>query len=355
MTAPVFWARLEDGDPAERQAEALGRALLATGFVGWLRRKDLVAIKLHVGEKHNLTHLRPELAAAAVKMIKAVEAQPFLTETSTLYKSQRDNAVKHILHAHSHGFTIENTGAPFFPVDGLAGRHEREVRVFGELHESVKVAGEIFLADALLCITHATGHMGVGLAAALKNVGMGLSSRAGKMRQHSAIKPEVLKEFCQNCAKCRDWCPADAIEEKDGFSFIDPGRCLGCGECLAVCRFNAVKFDYRMGSEKLQKSMVEHAAAVIRHFGNKAVFVNALLNLTRDCDCFNKAQAKLMPDLGILTGRDIVAIDQATLDLTAQAGKSLPALAYPMHDPLIQIAHAEKMGLGTRRYHLIEV
>jgi len=355
MATEVFWARLSDGASAERQAEALERALLATGFIGRLGKKDLVAIKLHVGERNNVTHLRPELAAAAVKMIQAAEAEPFLTDTSTLYKSQRDNAIKHILHAHRHGFTIEAVGAPFFPLDGLVGRHEMEVEIRGELHQSVKVAGEIFLADALLCLSHPTGHMAAGMGAAIKNLGMGLSSRAGKMRQHSSIKPEVIVEFCQNCGKCRKWCPADAITEQDGVSFIDLEQCIGCGECLAVCRFSAVKFDWKKGAT-LQQSMAEHAAAVIRHFGPKAVFVNVLVDMTKDCDCMDKVQEKVTPDLGILASPEIVAADQATLDLTEQAaGRSLSALSFPGLNPTLQIAHAEKLGLGSRQYRLVEV
>jgi hypothetical protein len=355
MTAEVYLARLADGAPAERQAEALERVLRATGFIGRLGKKDLVAIKLHVGERNNVTHLRPELAAAAVKMLKAVEAEPFLTDTSTLYKSQRDNAIKHILHAHRHGFGIEAVGAPFFPLDGLVGRHELEVEIQGELHPSVKVAGEVFLADALLCLAHATGHMGTGMGAAIKTVGMGLSSRAGKMRQHSSIKPEVIVEFCQNCGKCRKWCPADAITEKDGVSFIDLEQCIGCGECLAVCRFSAVKFDWRKGAT-LQQSMAEHAAAVLRHFGPKAVFANVLVDMTKDCDCMDKTQEKIMPDLGLLASNDIVAADQATLDLTQQAaGKSLSELSFPGLNPTLQMAHAEKLGLGSRQYRLVEV
>lgn len=356
ISAEVYLARLPDSASEKAQAEAVRRVLTAAGFIGRLAKKDLVAIKLHVGEHKNVTHLRPELAAAAVKMIREAEAWAFLTDTSTLYRSRRDHAVKHVLHAHAHGFTIEATGAPFLPVDGLVGRHEAEVRVDGELHRSVKVAGEILLADALLVLSHPTGHMATGLGAAIKNVGMGLSSRAGKMRQHSSIQPEVMAKLCQNCSKCRKWCPTDAIQERGDHSWIDPERCLGCGECLAVCRHGAVKFDYRVQSAPLQKSVTEHAAAVVRHFGKKAVFVNALVNMTKDCDCFNKAQEKILPDLGILASTDIVAADQATLDLTTKAaGQSLAAKAYSILDPAIQLAHAEKLGIGSRQYRLVEV
>ena len=135
-----------------------------------------------------------------------------------------------------------NTGAPFISVDGLIGTDEIEVTVNGELHETVKIAGQILMADAMIVISHATGHMGSGIGAAIKNVGMGLSSRSGKMRQHSSIKPEIKIDKCEACGKCRKWCPTDAIGEKEGVSYITQDDCIGCGECISVCRYGAVKY-----------------------------------------------------------------------------------------------------------------
>lgn len=356
MGSKVFAAWLTDGAPVSAQAEALGRALTATGFIKLLAKRDLVAIKLHVGEKNNTTHVKPELAAEAVRQLKKVKTEPFLTDTSTLYRGQRENAVRHALHAHAHGFTVAAVGAPFLPLDGLAGTHEREVVVDGEISKSVKVAGEVFLADALLVLTHATGHIEAGIGAAIKNVGMGLSSRSGKMRQHSSIDPQVEKDKCTNCGKCRKWCPESAIEEREKVSFIVRKKCIGCGECIAVCRFGAVKFNYAKGSDFLQKAMAEHAAGVIRHFGAKAVYINVLADMTTDCDCFDTNQKKAVPDIGVIASTDVVALDQATLDLTAKAtGQSLAAISHPRIIPDIQIAHAEKLGLGSRKYELVEV
>jgi uncharacterized Fe-S center protein len=328
----------------------------ATGFLKQLHKLDMVAIKVHVGEKNNVTHIQPKLAAKIVELSQSMKAQPFLTDTSTLYKGERENGIKHTLHAHRHGYSIEQTGAPFIPVDGLSGTDETEVRVNGILHDEVKVAGQILLADALVVLSHATGHMGSGIGAAIKNVGMGLASRAGKMRQHSAITPEVEVKKCEDCGKCRKWCPTDAIDAREGASYIRQEDCIGCGECIAVCRFGAIKFDWAVESADMQKSMAEYAAGIIRHFGKKAVYINALVDMTKDCDCLNEKQKKIMPDIGILASTDMVAVDQATLDLTAKIdGQNLSERSYPQLDPAVQIAHAEKMGLGARHYELIDV
>jgi uncharacterized protein len=360
MKSKVFFAPVTDGASSAEQAEAMGRALAATGFAKRLEKRDFVAIKLHVGEKSNTTHLRPELAAKCVAAVVKAKGQPFLTDTATLYKGQRDNAIRHAMQAQAHGFGIEAVGAPFFALDGLSGTHEREVEIDGELHRTVKVAGELLLADAILVLAHATGHVGCGLGAAIKTVGMGLSSRAGKLRQHSTISPKIDPKVCEGCGKCRKWCPADAIVERavesGKVSFILADKCIGCGECLAVCRFSAISFNWGVQSPALQKSMTEHAAGALRGFGTKAVFINVLTDMTRECDCMNIRQKKLIPDLGVIASNDIVAVDQAALDLTAAAhGKDLSRLSFPRLNPSIQIDHAVKMGMGVKEYEVVEV
>ena len=356
MKPTVYLATVADGAPVADQAMALSTVLAATRFSKRLRQLDMLAIKVHVGEKNNATHVKPELAAEVVKIAEVAGAQPFITDTATLYKGERENAIKHTIHAYRHGFHYRRTGAPFIAVDGLSGTDEAEVTIGGELHDSVKVAGQILLADAMVVISHATGHMGSGIGAAIKNVGMGLSSRSGKMRQHSSITPEVEPDTCENCGKCRKWCPTDTISEQEGVSYIAQENCIGCGECIAVCRYGAVKYDYEIESAILQRSMAEHAAGVVRHFGSKAVYLNVMVDMTRDCDCLNEKQKKAVPDIGVLGSTDIVAVDQATLDLTTRAhGANLAEKFHPALDPAIQIAHAEKMGLGSRHYRLEEI
>ena len=133
MDPTVFLARVEDGCGVAEQAEATGKVLAATGFATLLRKLDMVAVKVHVGEKNNTTHIKPELATVAVQLSTAAGAQPFITDTATLYKGERENAIKHTIHAYRHGFHFRRTGAPFIPVDGLSGSDEVEVTINGEL------------------------------------------------------------------------------------------------------------------------------------------------------------------------------------------------------------------------------
>jgi len=356
MSAKVYLAKVQDGASTQAQVEALQKIYAVDGLSRIIAKKDFVAIKLHVGEKNNTTHVRPELIKVIVDQAKTVGAQPFLTETSTLYKGERENAVKHIMHAHRHGFGIDRVGAPFIMSDGLTGNTEFEVRIDGKLHKSVKVAREIISADAMIVVSHPTGHPATGLGACIKNIGMGLASRMGKMREHSAMLPEIIHEKCRFCKKCIQWCPQEAIVEKDGKAFILAEKCIGCGECIAVCRFDAVNYDWNAESAVTQKSMAEHAYGILKGKKGKCLFINVLVDMTKDCDCFNVIQKKLIPDIGILASFDPVAVDKATLDLTEKAhGKTLAEMSHARLDGMIQLRHAAKIGMGSLEYELLEV
>jgi uncharacterized protein len=356
MSSHVYFIATPDGVDAERQAGAMKKIYDVSKAATIIQKEDFVAIKLHVGEKHNTTHVKPELIRAIVTKIKGKGGLPFLTETSTLYKGERDNAIKHLLHAHQHGFSIDKVGAPFIMADGLAGNTEHEVPINAEMHTSVKIAREIVVADALVAVSHPTGHPGSGLGGCIKNLGMGLASRMGKMRQHSTMLPEIKPKSCTFCQKCFQWCPVDAIIEHQGKAWIVREKCIGCGECLAVCRFGAVDFNWRSESQDLQKSMAEHAYGAVKNKPGKCFYFNVLIDMTTGCDCYSTNQKKCIPDIGILASRDPVAIDLATLDLTEKFNqKTLSKIASPQIDPLIQLRHGEKIGLGSLAYELVEI
>ncbi|MDP3057981.1 MAG: DUF362 domain-containing protein, partial [bacterium] len=298
--AKVYLIRVEDGCTLEEQALALNRLYVHCQVDSLIDAKDFVAIKLSVGEENNDTHLKGALAKVLVDHVYRKKAYPFLAETSTLYKGERMNAVKHSMHAHKHGFGIEEIGAPFIMVDGLLGNSEIDVKIDGELFKSVKIAREAVLSDVIITLSHPTGHMVTGLGSCLKNLGMGLASRMGKMRQHSALKPEVIRSKCTACLKCIEWCPEDVITEDAGKARIDAQKCIGCGECLAVCRFDAIKYDWNADPSYLQKAMAEYAYGSLHNKLKKSFHFSVLVDMTKDCDCMSRKQHKIIPDLGIL-------------------------------------------------------
>ncbi len=338
------------------RTRAMQKILDHIDFNKLISHKDKVAVKTHVGELNNTTHISPDLIKIVVSKIIESDADPFLTETSTLYAGQRSDAITHLLHAYKHGFTYQKVGAPFIMADGLLGNAEIEVEIPGILYKKVNIARDAVLADALVMLSHPTGHIVAGFGAAIKNLGMGLCSKKGKLQQHSSIKPYIKEDRCTFCGKCITWCPEFAIVEKNEKAFIIEEKCTGCGECLSICKFGAVRFNWEIQSEELQKRMAEYALGVLQNKKEKSVFINVLTDMTKECDCMNIKQKPIIPDIGILASCDPVAIDQATLDLTRKRnGKDIGRISYENLNPEIQLEHAEKIGLGLRKYKLIEI
>jgi len=333
------------------------RALFQKADLGsCIRGKDLVAVKMHFGEKGNETSIPPAYVKPVVEEVKNRSGSPMLTDTCVLYRSVRDNAADHLRFAHDRGFTIADTGAPVVIADGILGSDEKSVQIPGLIFKEVSIAAAARDANALIVLSHVTGHMVTGLGGAIKNLGMGFASRKGKLRQHATMKPNIAKKFCTGCGVCVENCPEDAIAMIDGKAVIDAGICIGCGECLTVCRFDAVKHDWNRDSADLQKRMAEHALGVVIGKQDRTGYFNFIMSVTKDCDCLPMRQKAVIEDVGILAGKDPVALDAASLDLIQKhAGNPLSESTYPQFDPWIQIRHGESIGLGTIGYRLNEL
>ncbi|MCD6117739.1 DUF362 domain-containing protein [bacterium] len=354
--ADVYFYPFSDGMSASEKKEAFDYLIERAGLVKIIGKNDLTAIKIHFGEKKNSTHIPPFYVRPLSERIKQYGGKPFLTDTCVLYKSQRDNSVDHLMLAHEHGFTIEATGAPVIIADGLVGNLEREVKINSRIYEEVSIAASAREANAIVVMTHVTGHMAAGMGAAIKNIGMGFASRKGKLKQHSAMKPKIKHKFCTGCGVCVEWCPVDCITMSDGKATINREECIGCGECLAVCRFGAVRHDWAVEDKELQRRMAEHALGVVKGKEDKILFVSFLINITKDCDCMDFKQEPLIPDIGIIAGHDPVSVDLASLDLILEkTGKTLRYLTFPDIDPMEQINYGERIGLGKKQYNLVDL
>jgi len=355
VSSLVHLLRTENDVPPDVLADRLPRLYAAAGLDDLFEEGELVALKLHLGERPDTGYIRPALVRVFVEAVKARGGRPFLTDTCTLYNGRRQNAVDYLNAAHEHGFTIEAAGAPVLIADGLVGGDEVAVDIAGRHYSEVRIAIAARRAHAGIALTHCTGHGGVGYGGAIKNVAMGLSSRAGKLMQHSDMTPRVIEEQCTACGLCAEWCPADAIT-MDEKAVIDEATCIGCGQCHAVCRFHAIKWTWGATSELLQEKMVEHVMGVVAGRREKWAYVNFALNITKDCDCVGRVQPGAVPDVGVLAGRDIVAVETATLDLIDEAaGAPLFSRLWPDTDHRIQVRYAEELGLGSTDYEIVEV
>jgi uncharacterized Fe-S center protein len=354
MAAKVYFIKADDNENDESLCRRLEKLVRDENLLGFVADRDFTAVKTHFGESSKLGYIRPVYVGMLGGIIKEAGGLPYLTETSTLYKGNRNNAVKHIAHAHAQGFTFAATGMPIIMADGLFGDEECDVPVDGNIYRSVHIASLFAKCNALVVLSHFTGHMGTGFGATLKNLGMGCSSRKGKMAQHSTAKPKIKKKACTGCGACADWCPEAAISLEDEKAAIDREKCIGCGQCLAMCRFDAVKYNWKATYEDLQKKVVEHAMGVHTLHRDKSLYVNVATRVSKDCDCGGDSFEKIVPDVGIFVSRDPVAVDAASLDgVETSAGKTLGQLAYDVPTRL-QLDYARELGFGSLDYELVE-
>lgn len=358
MASKVYLIRAS-ADEGSKSLSTKSVALFKAGnFSSCFRENDFTAVKVHIGEKGNTTYVRAPAFKGLVDQLLALKTKPFITDTSTLYTGHRHNALDHAILADEHDFNIETLGAPFHAPDGLFGTDEIAVPINGTLNDKVFIASDIVRCQSIVSLAHCTGHVAACLGATLKTLGMGLSSRKGKMRQHASVKPSVNKSSCTLCGQCAKYCPEHAITCDDIQAHIDQDKCIGCAECVAVCRFNAVKYDWGAENEDLQRNVAEHALGALTGKKDRAVFFNYAITITIDCDCFGSPNMKqIVPDIGILASTDPVAIDKAAVDLIQKAGSAdLGALLEKQHlTPSWQIDHGVKIGLGSAEYELLDV
>jgi uncharacterized Fe-S center protein len=343
-----------------------------------IREKDLVAIKLHFGERGNTAFVRPIFLRRVVDRVKKYKGKPFLTDTNTLYLGSRSEAVSHLTTAYQNGFVYAVVDAPLLIADGLRGNSAMKVRIDKPLFKTVSIAHAIYMADVLISVAHFKGHELSGFGGTLKNLGMGCASREGKLSQHSNISPQVKEKACKGCELCLAWCPQEAISmhppksEAGGklkIAFIDSKKCIGCGECILTCPTGAILIQWNETIPIFQKKMVEYAFGAVQKKKGEALYLNFLTQITPACDCNGFSDTPIVNDIGILSSEDPVAIDQASVDLVngeeGNRSSKLPSAwkpgedkfraVYPEVDWNIQLAYGEEIGLGTREYELIKI
>jgi len=300
-----------------------------------------VAVKLHMGEYGNLNYVRPPIAGKIVELLKAAGAKPFLYDSVTKYKAKRYTVGDYYDTARRNGFTEETIGCPIVISDNAIEKK-------GVLFDA-GVCREIAEAGAMVVLTHCKGHAFSGLGGAIKNLGMGAVDRKTKDACHGKANMVVDPQKCKGCAACVDGCPVGAIEVKKGKAAIDYGRCWGCAKCFKACPQGAMSPREIMPDAGLANC----ALAVLNCFEKKnLLFVNVLMDIAKICDCHGDAALAEMPGIGILASDNILAIDNASIDLINQKfGKDFfDSIGY--RDPKQQIEWLEKHGYGKRDYEL---
>lgn len=368
MASKVYFANLKARGINQNKISKIKRLFDAAGFSSFISEDDLTAIKLHFGERGNDGFINPVFVRSVVDKIRECKAKPFLTDTNTLYFGERHNAVDHLKVAIEHGFDFSVAGAPLIIADGLKSTNIHEVEINQKHFKKVKIAGDIYNADSMIVLSHFKGHELAGFGGAVKNLAMGCAPAAGKRDQHSP-RPDVIEGTCVGCGQCISVCPEGVIVIAEGKAKIDSEKCIGCCDCIARCALRAIEINWETEVAPFMEKMTEYALGATVGKEKKIGYINFLLNITPDCDCFPWSDAPIVPDIGFLASTDPIALDKASYDLVnRQAGYQNTKLCCN-HDPgqdkfkgirdytegFIQISYGEQIGIGTQEYELIEI
>ncbi|MPM57487.1 hypothetical protein SDC9_104309 [bioreactor metagenome] len=351
----------------ENLQQKLKRLMLEAGIGQINFERKFAAIKIHFGEPGNLSYLRPNYAKTVADTIKELGGRPFLTDCNTLYVGRRKNALDHIDAAYENGFTPMSTGCNVIIADGLKGTDEALVPIDGEYVKNARIGRAIMDADILISLTHFKGHEVVGFGGTLKNIGMGAGSRAGKMEMHSSGKPFIAAKRCVGCGTCIEFCAQDAITLTDGKAVISQVKCVGCGRCIGVCPMDAAKAPFDEAKDIINKKIAEYTLAVVQN--RPAFHISLVIDVSPNCDCHRENDVAIVPDVGMFASFDLVALDMACVDAVNRQPVTTGSMidspdcthddhfidAHPDTDWRACFEHAEKIGLGSREYELIEI
>ncbi len=336
--------------------------------------KEYVAVKVHFGSEGAYRIVRPVFIRKIVEGIQAVGAKPFVTDTT------RIPGWDYLEIANQNGINPQSMGAPVILADGLFGYDGLMVPA-GPILGEVFVAAAIYDAPAMVVVSHCKGHIQAGYGGAIKNIAMGGvcgRNRSGGWQQarghlHMPTDAATITrhpEICTLCLQCVHVCPLEALsyDEVAGEIVWDDEKCWRCMRCSRVCPEGAIEIGRTFA--EFHQGLAEAAGAVLSTFQpGKVLYFNFVMEVQPECDCMPAADTPLVQDQGILASTDIVAVEQATLDLinraiplpdSLAADKGLQPGARVLAETLgvdgqAHVDAAAALGLGSKEYELIPV
>jgi len=325
-------------------------------------RGKRTAIKMHLGGDYGFSTIHPLFVRKLVEKVKEAGArQVFVTDTPHGVRSAAER-----------GYTAEVLGCNLVSVSGTADKYFYKHPVepaFLSLDE-VQLAGEIVDAEAMIDFSHVKGHGACGFGGASKNLSMGCVTGQTRGKLHGLEGGLDWDERkCKHCNICLENCPNEAIKFEGSKFEVFYHNCKLCQHCVLICPRKALKL---IGGryKDFQRGMAIATSKVLKTFAPENVlYISMLMDIAIFCDCCGMTQHALVPDIGILAGRDIVAIETASLDLIRTKDLipgTLPAklrlgkkghLFERIHgkDPYAVIEFLDEFGHGTKEYKLTEV
>ncbi len=319
-----------------------------------------VAVKMHLGGNLGYSTIPPLFVRLLIQKLKEAGGDVFVTDVPWATTE-----------AVARGYTAEVLGAPILPATGRADRYFYPVPVEYKSLREIQVAGEIRDSDVLIDLSHVKGHGACGYGGACKNLAMGCVTAATRSQIHALQGGLTWQEDrCTHCESCLEACRYGANRfDEQGTYHIDYEACHYCQHCANACPEGAISIDAEAFAD-FQEGMALSTRAVLSSFApGRVLFINFLLHMTYLCDCWGLTTPALLPDIGLVVSEDIVAVEQASLDLIRvedliwqglPKGKRIGSeghLFQRIHgkDPFVQVRALERYGLGTRQYELVEV
>jgi uncharacterized Fe-S center protein len=371
MPSTVFW-----GSPrqtvigAEETLPAKLDLILQKLNVRERVKGETVAIKMHTGNNIITSTIHPVFVRKVVKAVKEGGGKPFVTDLNW------DAAG-----AEERGYSSETLGCPVYPASGPEEKyfytHQRDFKNIKEW----KVAGLIQDASFLINFSHIKGHPSCGFGGAFKNIALGCMVGETRSAMHDTVHYDKYW-FADKCPdeaarkKIIDSCPVGALvtDRKDPRELhLHTEPCMQCGRCLKVAPAGSLKID-PVNFQAFQEACAISTAISLSTFSpGKATHISLATQMTPVCDCFGFTGMSILPDAGIFGSDDIVAIDQAVLDnvaklklidenMTASLRKHLwpdghpfTRMHGPMKDPYKVTEYGEALGLGSRKYELVDI
>ncbi|MCJ7689156.1 MAG: DUF362 domain-containing protein [Clostridiaceae bacterium] len=306
--------------------------------------EKFIPIKVHFGEKGNTTFIGSENFSGIINYLKKKNIESAYIETNVLYRGERTTREKHLKLAKEHGFTQ----LPIIIADGEHGEDFEEIEINKKNFNKCKIGKDIANKKQMIVISHFKGHALAGFGGAIKQLGMGCASRGGKLAQHANSIPKISFFKCKACNACAKICPENAITV-DKKAKIDKDKCVGCASCMAICPYGAISNSWFASITKsFNERLAEYAYAA--SVNKNHIYITFAFNITRNCDCDGHNMKPIVTDVGVFASTDPVAIDKACLDVI---DKNNSRTVFKRGRATLD--YAEKIGLGSKEYELVEV
>jgi len=373
MKSKVYFAsaRVRKWNHDDSLPGKLTRLLGHMGLAGRYTKGEWVAVKTHFGSEGAHRIVRPVFLRKVTDALREAGCKPFVTDTV------RIKGLDYLEVANMNGINHLSVGAPVILADGIYGRDN--ILVDAEGLGQVAIASAIHDAPAMVVVSHVKGHINAGYAGAIKNLAMGGVSgshrhcgwKCGRGAMHSIGHGKLTwdKDKCAFCMQCQEICPLECLEvnEAAGTLTYSDETCWRCGRCTRVCPEGALTHE-GVDESSFMAGLAAAAKAVLGTFSKgKVIYVNCITEVQPECDCMPGADVPVVQDQGIMVSDDLVAIEQACMDMLSRALPlpqsaaedcgAKPDVLYAVNarNASVQTEEAERLGLGSRAYELIEI